>query len=120
LAAWLLAMRCLAGGWRARLGIAGAGLAYISLPLYRAGRDRLPLREWWRIPIVVAAKDMAQMAGAARGLVDAAQGVAQPPPRARRPGEAGGRHGLLVRLPRSDLPRRETANGASVREAPGT
>jgi hypothetical protein len=57
--------------------------AYISLPLHRAVRERLPLRDRWRIPPAVALKDLSQIAGAARGLIDAVQGVPQPPPRRR-------------------------------------
>jgi hypothetical protein len=80
-AAWLLAIRCLSGGWRARLFVSIAGAAYIALPVDRARRGRLPRRYWWWIPLVVAVKDLSQLAGATRGLVDAVQGVPQPPPR---------------------------------------
>jgi glycosyltransferase involved in cell wall biosynthesis len=84
LGAWLVAARCAGGGRRARLTIAVAGMAYIALPLHRAWRGQLPARDWWRIPLVVAVKDLSQIAGAARGLLDAAQGVPQPPPRRPR------------------------------------
>jgi glycosyltransferase involved in cell wall biosynthesis len=86
LAAWMVAMRCLAGGWRARIAVAAGGFAYIALPLQRAWHARLPARDWWRIPLVVALKDVAQIAGATRGLLDAIRGVAQPPPRERQRG----------------------------------
>jgi glycosyltransferase involved in cell wall biosynthesis len=80
LAAWVVGARCVAGGWRARFALVLAGGAYIALPLHRAWRRQLPPRDWWRIPVVVAVKDLAQIAGAARGLLDAIQGVPQPPP----------------------------------------
>ena len=83
LGAWLLATRCIAGGWRARVAIVLAGGAYIALPLDRARRGRLPARVWWRIPVVVVLKDLAQLAGAGRGVVDAVTGQPQPPPRRR-------------------------------------
>ena len=83
LAAWIMAGRCVAAGSRGRVAVALGGLAYIALPLQRARRDRLPLRDWWRIPPAVALKDLAQLAGAASGLLDAARDVPQPPP-ARR------------------------------------
>jgi glycosyltransferase involved in cell wall biosynthesis len=78
--AWLLAARSVAAGWRLRFAVAAAGLAYIALPLHRARRGQLAIREWWRIPLLVALKDLSQMAGAARGLLDALKGVPQPPP----------------------------------------
>jgi glycosyltransferase involved in cell wall biosynthesis len=81
LAAWLLAARCVAGGRRARLLIMLGGVAYLALPLDRARRGRLPTRYWWWIPVVVAVKDLAQIAGAGRGLLDAIRGMPQPPPR---------------------------------------
>jgi len=82
LVAWVAAARFIAGDRTSRLLLlAGAG-AYLALPVHRARRARLPLRDWWRIPVAVAVKDLSQIAGAARGLVDAARGVPQPPPRA--------------------------------------
>lgn len=83
LAAWVVAIRGGIGGWRARAAIAVGGLAYIALPLHRAYRGQLRMRDFWRIPLVVALKDLAQIAGAARGLLDALYGVPQPPPRKR-------------------------------------
>jgi glycosyltransferase involved in cell wall biosynthesis len=80
LAAWALGAAGITGRWPARIAIAIAGLAYIGLPLHRARRGELPLRDWWLIPVAVAVKDLAQIAGAARGLLDAAEGVPQPPP----------------------------------------
>lgn len=90
LAAWLLAARCVRGGWRGRLFAIAGGAAYIALPLHRAWRTRLPVRHWWRIPAVVALKDLSQLAGAGRGLLDAAQGVPQPAPRS--PGSPAVKH----------------------------
>jgi glycosyltransferase involved in cell wall biosynthesis len=81
--AWALAAALTRRGWWARGLLLAGGLAYIALPLHRARQGNLPIRDWWRIPLAVALKDLAQMAGASRGLVDAALGVPQPPP-ARR------------------------------------
>jgi glycosyltransferase involved in cell wall biosynthesis len=80
LAAWgggpLLAARGGAGG---RL-LAGTGAAaYLWLPLRRARRS-LPPREWWRVPALVALKDLSQLAGAGMGILDAIRGVPQPRP----------------------------------------
>ncbi len=83
LAAWLIGTRALAGGWRCRLLLSAGGLAYIALPLHRARDAGLPLKSWWRIPMVVALKDLSQIAGAATGLLDAVRGVPQPPPTRR-------------------------------------
>jgi glycosyltransferase involved in cell wall biosynthesis len=82
-AAWALAAALMRRGWRARCLLVAGGAAYIALPVHRARQGNLPVRYWWRIPVVVALKDLAQMAGASRGLIDAARGVPQPPP-ARR------------------------------------
>jgi glycosyltransferase involved in cell wall biosynthesis len=82
-AAWALAFALMWRGWRARCLLVAGGLAYIALPLHRARQGDLPAKDWWRIPLVVALKDLAQMAGAGRGLIDAALGRPQPPP-ARR------------------------------------
>ncbi len=68
------------GGVAGRLLVAGGAAAYLWLPMRRARRS-LPAREWWRIPLLVALKDLAQLGGAAVGLVDAVRGVPQPPPR---------------------------------------
>jgi glycosyltransferase involved in cell wall biosynthesis len=80
-AAWLAVARGARSGWRARILLSAGGLAYIALPVHRARRGGLPIRDWWRIPAVVAVKDLAQIGGAARGLLDAARGRPQPPPR---------------------------------------
>jgi hypothetical protein len=80
-AAWLAAARGARVGWATRILLTVGGLAYIALPLHRARRGELPIGDWWRIPVVVAVKDLAQIAGAARGLLDAARGLPQPPPR---------------------------------------
>jgi cellulose synthase/poly-beta-1,6-N-acetylglucosamine synthase-like glycosyltransferase len=84
LAAWLVAARSVRAGWRLRLAVGAAGLAYIALPVHRARRGGLPVRDWWRIPLLIALKDLSQLAGATRGLLDAAQGTPQPPPPRRR------------------------------------
>jgi glycosyltransferase involved in cell wall biosynthesis len=57
------------GGPRAlRAAVACGGVAYLGLPFERARRERLPLSAWWRIPLVVAMKDLSGCAGAIRGL----------------------------------------------------
>ena len=68
------------GGWRARAAIASGALAYLALPLHRARRDGIAPRAWWRIPMAVGIKDLAQIAGAAHGTIDAIRGVPQPTP----------------------------------------
>jgi glycosyltransferase involved in cell wall biosynthesis len=60
----------LRGDLRGRGVVAVGGLAYVALPAWRARRARLPIREWWRIPLAVALKDLSQIAGAALGLAD--------------------------------------------------
>ena len=82
-AAWALAAGLMRRGWAARCLLLAGALAYIAVPLHRARQGKLPVTGWWRIPFVVALKDLAQMAGASRGLIDAALGKPQPPP-ARR------------------------------------
>lgn len=76
----LLATR---GGWPGRALVAAGALAYVWLPLRRARREGLPARGWWRIPALVALKDIAQLGGAALGLLDAARGIPQPSPHPR-------------------------------------
>ena len=68
------------GRRRGRLAVCLGGLAYIGLPLERARRAGIPVSDWWRIPVAVAVKDVAQVAGALRGSVDALQGIPQPTP----------------------------------------
>ena len=79
LAAWsggtAIALR---GGFAGRLLVAIGAVAYLWLPLRRARRS-LPLREWWRVPALVALKDLSQLWGAGVGLVDATRGIPQPP-----------------------------------------
>jgi glycosyltransferase involved in cell wall biosynthesis len=81
LAAWCggsaLVMR---GGTPGRTVVAAGAAAYLWLPMRRARRS-LPVNEWWRVPALVALKDLSQLAGAAVGLVDAGRGVPQPRPR---------------------------------------
>ena len=80
LAAWT------AGPWLfLRGGIPGKVLAtagaagYLWLPMRRARRS-LPPSEWWRVPVLVALKDLSQLAGAGMGVTDAIRGVPQPRP----------------------------------------
>jgi len=80
--AWATGTAIALAGSRSARVVAGVGaLAYLGLPLARARRAGMPPGEWWRIPLVVAMKDLAQCAGAAQGLLDAARGRAQPSPR---------------------------------------
>jgi hypothetical protein len=53
--------------------LAAGALAYIALALRRARADGYPFRGWWRIPFLVALKDISQMVGALLGVVDAAR-----------------------------------------------
>jgi SAM-dependent methyltransferase len=81
LLAWTAAPPTLArGGWRSRVLLLAGAAAYTALPARRARRAGLGLTSWWRIPVAVAVKDLAQIAGALRGTVDAARGVPQPVP----------------------------------------
>lgn len=85
LGAWTVAPVVLARGrLGGRLAVLAGGLAYIALPIRRAWRTRLPARDWWRIPFLVAMKDLSQIAGAVIGLVDEARGIPQPNPRRSR------------------------------------
>jgi glycosyltransferase involved in cell wall biosynthesis len=80
LAAWTVGPALVAkGGFSGRALVAAGAGAYLWLPLHRA-RRRLPAKELWRIPALVALKDLSQLTGAAIGLSDAIRGVPQPPP----------------------------------------
>ena len=70
----------IAGPPAARAAVGVAVAAYVGLPVARAIKVGLPAREWWRLPLLVAMKDLAQCVGAAEGLYDAARGRAQPAP----------------------------------------
>jgi hypothetical protein len=59
------------GGPIGRAAFICGGLAYLWLPVHRARQDRLPGRYLPAIPLVVALKDLAQIAGAGAGIVDA-------------------------------------------------
>ena len=76
----------LRGGWAGspRVGLGAA--SYIALPVRRARAAGYPLRQWWRIPLVVALKDVSQIVGALTGIVDAAK--ARRRGRRRPPGSA--------------------------------
>jgi glycosyltransferase involved in cell wall biosynthesis len=75
----------LEGGRAARLAVAAGAATYVWLPLRRARRSGMPIHEWWRIPALVALKDLSQLYGAGLGLADWARGV--PQPSARRPAD---------------------------------
>jgi GT2 family glycosyltransferase len=67
------------GGLPGRLLVVAGASAYLWLPMRRARRSLSP-GEWWRVPALVALKDLSQLAGAGLGLIDAARGVPQPRP----------------------------------------
>jgi cellulose synthase/poly-beta-1,6-N-acetylglucosamine synthase-like glycosyltransferase len=73
----------IAGSPAARAAVAVAVAAYVGLPGARAVKVGLPVREWWRLPLLVAMKDLSQCVGAAEGLGDAVQRRAQPAPSKR-------------------------------------
>jgi SAM-dependent methyltransferase/GT2 family glycosyltransferase/uncharacterized protein YbaR (Trm112 family) len=95
IAAWAMTPLLLLHGGRTRISVGLSGLAYIALPLGRARRSGIAVREWWRIPLAAAVKDLAQVAGAARGFVDALQGVPQPTPHPPPPPDAVASTGLV-------------------------
>ena len=70
----------IAGPAPARVLVGAAVAAYVGLPAARALKVGLPAREWWRLPLLVAMKDLAQCLGAAEGVGDAVRGRPQPPP----------------------------------------
>jgi glycosyltransferase involved in cell wall biosynthesis len=81
LAAWALAPRAaLRGGPAMRSVLLLGALGYTGLPMRRAHAAGISPRHWWRIPLLVALKDLAQLAGAGAGVLDALRGVPQPNP----------------------------------------
>jgi cellulose synthase/poly-beta-1,6-N-acetylglucosamine synthase-like glycosyltransferase len=68
------------GGTLSRMAVLLGGAGYLGLPIQRALRSGAPPSEWWRIPPLIALKDLSQMAGAAAGLIDAALERPQPNP----------------------------------------
>lgn len=79
-AVWALgAILALGGRTRRGLLLAGA-LAYASVPLARAHRARDAPGVWLRVPVAIAVKDLAYIAGAAVGALDAMRGRRQPSP----------------------------------------
>jgi glycosyltransferase involved in cell wall biosynthesis len=81
LAAWTFAPAAvIRGNWAARTAVSAGAAAYLGLPLARAARAGIPPGAWWQIPVAVAVKDLAQLAGAAQGAVDAIRGIPQPTP----------------------------------------
>jgi glycosyltransferase involved in cell wall biosynthesis len=84
LGAWTIApVAVTRGGWAGRMFVVAGAAAYVALPLERAARAGLSPACWWRIPVAIAVKDLAQLAGAAQGAVDAIRGIPQPTPRPR-------------------------------------
>lgn len=87
---WSVGSLILARGWPVRFAVAASALAYMGLPLQRARRFGLRPTAWWRIPALIAVKDLAQMIGSVEGVVDQLHGRPQPnphpPPAGRLPG----------------------------------
>jgi glycosyltransferase involved in cell wall biosynthesis len=80
LAAWTVGPALFVkGGLVGKVLVAGGATAYLWLPMRRARRS-LPPSEWWRVPALVALKDLSQLAGAGMGVIDAIRGVPQPRP----------------------------------------
>jgi glycosyltransferase involved in cell wall biosynthesis len=83
-AAWLAAVTLVLFGGRAgRLLVVGWLAAYASLPFVRARARQHGPAVTWRIPLVIAMKDLSQTVGATLGLLDGARGVPQPVPKRR-------------------------------------
>lgn len=72
------------GGSRGRALAAAGAAAYLWLPLRRARVSGLSVSDWWRVPALVALKDLSQLFGAGVGLLDASRGRRQPRPGERR------------------------------------
>ena len=84
LIAWVGAPIVFAKGGQLGRGLTALGaFGYVWLPLRRARRAGISARHWWRIPALVALKDVSQLFGAAVGLADALLGIPQPAPTAR-------------------------------------
>ena len=66
-AAPLLATR---GGRPGRTALLAWWAAYLSLPVRRAHRSGMSPASWWRLPLVIALKDLSQVAGAVAGAAD--------------------------------------------------
>jgi glycosyltransferase involved in cell wall biosynthesis len=73
----------LRGGWRARVGLALGATGYIALPLRRARVAGYPLRHCWRIPALIALKDVSQIVGMLVGIVDAMRARGRAPDQRR-------------------------------------
>ena len=75
------------GGTVGRLAVLAWWAAYLSLPVRRAHRAGMPAVEWWRLPLVIAMKDLSQLAGATMGVLDRLKGrqVAPAKPATERP-----------------------------------
>lgn len=72
------------GGAAPRLLVLLGAAGYLALPVHRARRSGASPLEWWRIPLLIAVKDLSQVAGAATGLMDTLKGRPQPNPHGAR------------------------------------
>jgi GT2 family glycosyltransferase len=69
-AAWAIACAlALGGGRRGRIAVAAGAGIYSYLPAARAQRSGLAKRHWWRIPALLAMKDVAMLGGSVSGLL---------------------------------------------------
>ena len=73
------------GGRLGRIALLAWWVAYLSLPVRRARRSGMPPRSWWLLPLVIALKDLSQLAGAASGARDVITGRSEA---AAKPGTA--------------------------------
>lgn len=81
--AWAIAgALALGAGARGRIAVAAGAGIYSSLPAARALRSGLARRHWWRIPALLAMKDLAMLGGSVAGLLARWSG-------SRRDGSAG-------------------------------
>jgi GT2 family glycosyltransferase len=73
--AWAIACAlALGGGARGRVAVAAGAGIYSSLPAARALRSGLGKRHWWRIPALLAMKDLAMLGGSVAGLIARSSG----------------------------------------------
>jgi hypothetical protein len=73
--AWAIAgALAFGGGARGRAAVAAGAGIYSFLPVARALRSGLAKRHWWRIPALLAMKDLAMLGGSVAGLLARSSG----------------------------------------------